>query len=144
MFKQQHYLALGAVTLVAVVVLSLPSRVVSPLKLAIGSLFLPLFGLVNAAHQLPARAADALMPRGELLKQIETLRRENEELKARQLQADTSRAKTTNSVRTSAGSNDSRGNSNWPGSSCATRPTGGAPCRLTWAAATASPTTCRC
>lgn len=89
MFKQQHYLALGAVTLMTVVILSLPSRVVTPLKLVIGSLFLPLFGTVNAARQLPARAADTLLPRGELLKQIETLRRENEELKARQLQADT-------------------------------------------------------
>lgn len=88
MFKQKHYLALGAVTLAAVVVLSLPSRVVSPAKLAIGSLFLPLFGTVNAARQLPGRAADALLPRSELLKQIETLRRENEQLKARQLQAD--------------------------------------------------------
>jgi rod shape-determining protein MreC len=88
MFKQKHYLALGAVTLVTVVILSLPSRVVTPLKLAIGSLFLPLFGTVNAARQLPARAAETLLPRSELLKQIETLRRENEELKARQLQAD--------------------------------------------------------
>jgi rod shape-determining protein MreC len=89
MFKRKHYLALGAVTLVTVLVLSLPSRTVSHLKLAIGGLFLPLFGSVNAVRQLPDRAADALLPRGELLKEINNLRRENEELNVRQQQTDT-------------------------------------------------------
>jgi rod shape-determining protein MreC len=88
MFKQKHYLALGAVTLVTVVVLSLPSSVTSRLKVAIGGLFLPLFGTVNAARQLPERAADTVLPRGELLKELGTLRRENQELKVRQQQAD--------------------------------------------------------
>jgi rod shape-determining protein MreC len=88
MFKQKHYLALGAVTLVTVAILSLPSSVTSHLKLAIGSLFLPLFGTVNAARHLPERAADTVLPRGELLKELETLRRENEELRVRQQQAD--------------------------------------------------------
>jgi rod shape-determining protein MreC len=87
MFKRKHYLALGAVTLVTVLLLSLPSRTVSHLKLAIGSLFLPLFGAVNAVRQLPDRAADTLLPRSELIKEIETLRRENEELTVRQQQA---------------------------------------------------------
>lgn len=88
MFKQKHYLALGAVTLVAVVALSLPSPVVSHLKLAIGGLFLPLFGTVNAVRQLPERAADTVLPRGALLKELAALRHENEELKVRQQQAD--------------------------------------------------------
>ncbi len=88
MFKQKHYLALGAVTLVTVLLLSLPSRAVSHLKLGIGGLFLPLFGAVNAARQLPDRAADAILPRGELLKEIENLRRENQEFKVRQQQTD--------------------------------------------------------
>ena len=88
MFKQKHYLALGAVTLVTVLLLSLPSRAVSHLKLGIGGLFLPLFGAVNAARQLPDRAADAVLPRGELLKKIENLRRENQEFKVRRQQTD--------------------------------------------------------
>jgi rod shape-determining protein MreC len=87
MFKQKHYLALGAVTLVAVLVLSLPSRAVSHLKLAVGSLFLPLFGLANSAQQLPADLADSVLPRRELLKQIDTLRRQNDQLKVQTLQA---------------------------------------------------------
>jgi rod shape-determining protein MreC len=88
MFKQKHYLALGAVTLVTVLLLSLPSRAVSHLKLGIGGLFLPLFGAVNAARQLPERAADAVLPRGELLKEIDNLRRENQEFKVRRQQTD--------------------------------------------------------
>jgi rod shape-determining protein MreC len=87
MFKQKHYLALGAVTLVAVLVLSLPSRAVSHLKLAVGSLFLPLFGLANSAQQLPADLADSVLPRHELLRQIDTLRRQNDQLKVQSLQA---------------------------------------------------------
>jgi rod shape-determining protein MreC len=87
MFKRKHYLALGAVTLVTVLLLSLPSRAVSHLKLGIGGLFLPLFGAINTVRQLPVRAADTILPRGELLKEIESLRRENQELKVQNLQA---------------------------------------------------------
>jgi rod shape-determining protein MreC len=86
MLKRKHYLALGAVTLVAALLLSLPSRAVSHLKLAIGGLFLPLFGAVNAVRQLPDRAADAILPRSELLKEIETLQIENQQLKTQNLQ----------------------------------------------------------
>ena len=88
MLRKKHYLALGAVTLVTVLLLSLPSRAVSHLKLGIGGLFLPLFGAVNAARQLPDRAADAVLPRGELLKEIDNLRRENQEFKVRRQQTD--------------------------------------------------------
>ncbi len=87
MFKRKHYLALGAVTLVTVLVLSLPSRAVSHLKLAIGGLFLPLFGSVNTTRQLPIRAADTILPRSELLQEIETLQRENQQLKVQTSQA---------------------------------------------------------
>ena len=86
MFKRKHYLALGAVTLVTALLLSLPSRAASRVKLGIGGLFLPLFGAVNAVRQLPGRAADTLLPRSELLKEIETLRREKQELEVRQQQ----------------------------------------------------------
>ena len=88
MLRKRQYLALGAVTLVTVLVLSLPSHATSRLKIAIGGLFLPLFGTVNAVRQLPASAADAVLPRSELLKEIENLRRENQELEVRKQQAD--------------------------------------------------------
>jgi rod shape-determining protein MreC len=86
MFKQKNYLALGAVVFVAVVLLSLPTRATARLKLAVGSWFLPLFGLASAAQQLPADLADSVLPRRELLQQIDSLRRENQELKQKQIQ----------------------------------------------------------
>lgn len=88
MFKQKNYFALGAVTLAALLILSLPPRVTGRLKLAVGSLFLPLIGLAGTAQQLPVAAADAVLSRRELLQLTETLRRENEHLKAAALQAD--------------------------------------------------------
>jgi rod shape-determining protein MreC len=87
MFKQKNYLALGAVVLVAIILLSLPGRVTLRLKMAVGSWFLPLFGLASAGQQLPADLANSILPRRELLKQIENLRRENQQLKEQQVQA---------------------------------------------------------
>jgi rod shape-determining protein MreC len=87
MFKRQNYLALGAVVLVAVLVLSLPANATSRLKLVISSWFLPLFGLATAVQQLPADLADSALPRHELLAQINSLRQENAQLKAAQIQA---------------------------------------------------------
>ena len=86
MFKQKNYLALGAVVFVAVLFLSLPTRATARLKLAVGSWFLPLFGLAGAAQQLPADLADSVLPRRELLKEIDNLRRENQQLKEQQIQ----------------------------------------------------------
>ena len=87
MFKQKHYLALGAVTLVAVLIFSLPPRATDRLKLAVSSLFLPLLGLASTAQQLPVSVADAAMSRRELLLLTENLRRENDQLKVQALQA---------------------------------------------------------
>ena len=50
MFKRKNYFALGAVVMVTLAIFSLPPRATSRLKLAVGSLFLPLFGLANTAH----------------------------------------------------------------------------------------------
>ena len=86
MFKRKNYLAFGAVILVAVLVLSLPTSATSRLKLVISSWFLPLFGLANAAQQLPGQVADEALPRRELIAQINALRQENAQLKAVALQ----------------------------------------------------------
>ena len=87
MLNQKHYIALGAVTLATLLLLSLPPRATSPLKLAIGSWFLPLFGLAGTAQRLPITAADAVLPRRELLRQLETFRHDNEQLRAQASQA---------------------------------------------------------
>ena len=86
MFKQKHFLALGAVTLAALLLLSLPPRVTARIKLALGSLFLPFSSLAATAQQLPADVADNVLPRRELLQEIARLQRENSELKVQALQ----------------------------------------------------------
>jgi rod shape-determining protein MreC len=87
MLKQKNYLTLGAMVLVVVLVFSLPPHATDRLKLALGSLFLPLLGLAGTAQQLPVAAADAVLTRRELLQQVENLRRENDRLKVLSLQA---------------------------------------------------------
>ena len=87
MLKQKKYLALGAVVIVVVLLLSLPTRSTDRLKLAVGSWFLPLFGLASAGQQLPANLADSVLPRRELLKQIDNLRRENQQLRSQSVQS---------------------------------------------------------
>ena len=87
MLKQKHYIALGAVTLATLLLLSLPPQSASRLKLLVGSWFLPLFGLASAVQQLPVTAADAALPRRELLRQLEAFRRENNQLRTQAAQA---------------------------------------------------------
>jgi rod shape-determining protein MreC len=87
MLKQKNYLAIGAVVFVAMLVLSLPTRATERLKLAIGSWFLPLFGLSSAAQQLPADLANSVLPRRELLREIARLRAENQQLRSQAVQA---------------------------------------------------------
>lgn len=81
MFKKPQYIALWVVVLLTLVFLNLPSQTASRLKLAIGSLFVPLFGLARSTEQTTGKAADTLVPRSELLRQNEQFRRENQELK---------------------------------------------------------------
>jgi rod shape-determining protein MreC len=89
MFKQKNYLAFGAVVLVALLIFSLPPTATARLKLAVGSLFLPLLGLNSTVQQLPVAAADAVLSRRELLQLTERLRRENDQFKVLALQAGT-------------------------------------------------------
>jgi rod shape-determining protein MreC len=88
MLKRPHYIALGLVVLSALVILNLPDRAASRLKLGLGGLFLPLFGLASSTHQLANQAADALVPRSELARQNESLRREKELWRVQSIQAE--------------------------------------------------------
>ncbi len=87
MLRRAHYIALSLVVLLTLVILNLPSQTTSRLKLGFGSLFLPLFGLASSTHELAGKAGDALTTRSELLRQNETLRRENQQLLAEGVQA---------------------------------------------------------
>lgn len=87
MLKQKNYLAIGAVVFVAILILSLPTRATSRLKLVIGSWFLPLFGLSSAAQHLPTDLANSVLPRRELLHEIARLRAQNQQLRSQAVQA---------------------------------------------------------
>lgn len=63
------------------VALNLPSETAARLKLALSSLFLPLFGLAGTTQQILGKGADNLLPRRELVRELEQLRRENQELR---------------------------------------------------------------
>ncbi len=88
MLKRPHYIALGLVVLLTLAILNLPSQATARLKLGIGSLFLPLFGLAGSTQQMAEKAGDAMLSKGDLLKQLESLRRENEKLRLQAQQAE--------------------------------------------------------
>ena len=67
MLKRPHYIAVGLIVLLTLVILNLPGQTTARLKLGIGSLFLPLFGLASSTQQLAGAAVDAAVPRRELL-----------------------------------------------------------------------------
>ncbi len=95
MLKRSHYIALGVVVLVTVALLKLPGRTALQLKLAISGLFLPLFGLAGSAHHATEKAGNAVVPRAELVRQLEQLQKDNQQLRLHAMQAEeTSRENT--------------------------------------------------
>src|SRR5262245_35605490 len=86
MFNRQYYIALGLVLLIVLVVLNLPKHRAASLKLAIGGLFLPLFGMAGSAQQLTDQLGTALTPRSTLIREIERLQRENRQLQTQLMQ----------------------------------------------------------
>src|ERR1051326_78843 len=81
MLKRSHYIALGLVVLLTLTIMNLPSQTKARVKQGIGSLFAPPFGLTRTAKKAANRAGDYVVPRGELIKQNEALRHENQQLK---------------------------------------------------------------
>ena len=88
MLKRPHYIAFGLVAVLTLIILNLPSKTTARMKLGIGSLFVPLFGLAASSQQAAGQATDAIIPRGELVRQNEALRRENQQLRLQGLQAE--------------------------------------------------------
>lgn len=86
MLRRPHYLALSVVSLFVLVLLSLPSRTSTQLKLAIGGFFLPLFGLAGSTHALNERTTHTLTSRQDLIRKLTALERENEQFKLQSLQ----------------------------------------------------------
>src|SRR5215469_18743244 len=81
MLKRPHYIALGLIVVLTLTILNLPSRTTARLKQGVGGFFFPLFRLANASQQVAGQAVDSVLPRSELLRQNQALRKENDELK---------------------------------------------------------------
>lgn len=87
MFKRPYYVAVALVALLTLVALNLPDSATTRCKLALGSLFLPLFGAAGGVQQVAARTGDSLLPKGELIRANEALRRQNDELRVLAVQS---------------------------------------------------------
>ena len=86
MFKRPYYIAVAIVALLTLVVLNLPSGTTTRLKLALGSIFVPIFGAAGGVQQVAARTGDSLLPKSELIKANEALRQQNQELRIQAMQ----------------------------------------------------------
>ena len=80
MLKRPYYIAFCAVVLLAVILLRIPSQTVGNIKLAIGGMFLPLFGLAGTSHDLADKAVNTALPRSVLVEQNQALQRTNQAL----------------------------------------------------------------
>jgi rod shape-determining protein MreC len=87
MLKKTHYIAFLLVLALVLVLLKLPDQTSSRLKLAVGSLFLPLFGASAAAGRAADATGAAIQPKSFIVRQNELLRKENAELRLQQQQA---------------------------------------------------------
>jgi rod shape-determining protein MreC len=88
MLKRPHYMALCLVGLLTLIVLTLPHETANRLKLAIGGLFLPLYGLSKSTQQISRQAGTAVTSKAELARQNEALRQTNQVLQLRAMQAE--------------------------------------------------------
>lgn len=80
MLKRPHYIALGLIVVLTLIITNLPNRTASRLKADVGGLFLPLFGLAGTWRQVVGRVEDTFASKGNLLRENESLRRENQQL----------------------------------------------------------------
>ncbi len=77
MLRKPHLVLVIAVALVVLVLLALPEHTRSRVRMAVASLFLPLFGLASTVQNTADRAASAIVPRSALLARIRELEEQN-------------------------------------------------------------------
>src|SRR4026208_1253387 len=78
MLNRPHYIALGVVLLLTIVLLKLPTRAKANLKLAISGLFLPADALAGSSEDLAVRSSYALLSRDELIRQLQEQQKTNQ------------------------------------------------------------------
>lgn len=87
LLKRPHVIGLSVAIVLALVLLNLPTQATARLKLAISSLFLPLFGMASTAQKVGDAGGVRLLPKSVLVTEVEKLRRENELLRIEAQQA---------------------------------------------------------
>ncbi len=81
MFKRPLYIFCALALLLVVIVLVLQSSWGARMKLTVGGLFMPLFGLSTTVESGLGKGADQVTPRDVLLKELDGLRTENQRLR---------------------------------------------------------------
>lgn len=81
MYKKTFYIICSVALLLAVLILALPEGMTSRMKLAFSSFFLPLFGVASTMEQGTSKVAEVITPRKVLIKEIESLQSQNEQLR---------------------------------------------------------------
>ncbi|MCC6232093.1 MAG: rod shape-determining protein MreC [Verrucomicrobiales bacterium] len=102
MLRKPHLVLLIAVALVVLVLLALPEQTRSRVRMAIASLFLPLFGLASTAQNAVDRAAASAVPRGTLVARIRELEEQNRRFQLEAVEARAA-ARETDRLRAMAG-----------------------------------------
>ncbi|MBL6764547.1 MAG: rod shape-determining protein MreC [Verrucomicrobiae bacterium] len=81
MLKKPHLVAAGAVGLLVVILLSLPSAFTERVKLTLSGFFLPIFGLANLGEKTVQKAGDLVVPRSTITAENRRLKAEIEQLR---------------------------------------------------------------
>jgi len=88
MLKKPHLVAAGAVSLLVVILLSLPSAFTERVKLTLSGFFLPIFGLSNLGEKTAQKAGDLVVPRKTIIAENRKLKAELEQLRFQLLQTE--------------------------------------------------------
>ncbi len=91
MSRRPHWVVLGLLLLLVAGLVSHPRPATTRVKLALSSLFLPLFGVTGSIEHLARQGAEAVASPRRLLAEIEQLREENRQLRIELLQAQADR-----------------------------------------------------
>jgi rod shape-determining protein MreC len=86
MLRRPHYIALGFVVLVVVLLLKLSPQAASRFKLALGGFFVPLFGLAATANQAGESSGTLVISKKTLAQENARLSKENEQLRIHAMQ----------------------------------------------------------
>ncbi len=88
MLKKPRYIAIVIIIILGLVLLNLPERMALRIKLAIGAVFLPLFGLAHTTQNASDKIQQTILPRSALVAELEQARQEIATLKIHAVQTD--------------------------------------------------------